>query len=112
MLLNYVDDEYSTDGIKMQYGSDWGVEGTSSSPVIATFFPQRNNPGNVIVEVAINDLNTNLTADEYLNKLMQEIANPNIKFTIHTANNVTLAGHPGYLLAGTFKRNPSSKSLH
>ena len=25
----------------MQYGSDWGVEGTSSSPVIATFFPQK-----------------------------------------------------------------------
>ncbi|MFY9797718.1 MAG: hypothetical protein WAK17_20970 [Candidatus Nitrosopolaris sp.] len=107
-LLDYVNSTY---GIKMQYGSDWGVEGTSSSPVIATFFPQRNNPGNVIVDVAINDLNTNLTADEYLNKLMQEIANPNIKFTIHTTNNVTLAGHPGYLLAGTFKRNPSSNAL-
>ncbi|MGA9149495.1 MAG: hypothetical protein WBZ36_02870 [Candidatus Nitrosopolaris sp.] len=107
-LLDYVNSTY---GIKMQYGSDWGVEGTSSSPVIATFFPQRNNPGNVIVDVAINDLNTNLTADQYLNKLMQEIANPNIKFTIHTTNNVTLAGHPGYLLAGTFKRNPSSNAL-
>ena len=42
---------------------------------------------------------------------MQEIANPNIKFTVHTTNNVTLAGHPGYLLAGTFKRNPSSNAL-
>ena len=107
-LLDYVNSTY---GIKMQYGSDWGVEGTSSSPVIATFFPQRNNPGNVIVDVAINDLKTNLTADEYLNRLMHEIANPNIKFTIHTTNNVTLAGHPGYLLAGTFKRNPSSNAL-
>ena len=107
-LLDYVNSTY---GIKMQYGSDWGVEGTSSSPVIATFFPQRNNPGNVIVDVAINDLNTNLTADEYLNKLMHEIANPNIKFTIHTTNNVTLAGHPGFLLSGTFKRNPSSNAL-
>jgi hypothetical protein len=67
----------------MQYGSGWCVEGTSNSPVIATFFPQRNNPGNVIVDVAINDLNTNLTADQYLNKLMQEIANPNIKFYSH-----------------------------
>ncbi|MGC2572658.1 MAG: hypothetical protein WA364_14190, partial [Candidatus Nitrosopolaris sp.] len=63
------------------------------------------------VDVAINDLNTNLTADEYLNKLMHEIANPNIKFTIHTTNNVTLAGHPGFLLSGTFKRNPSSNAL-
>jgi hypothetical protein len=107
-LLNYVNSTY---GIKMQYGSDWGVEGTSSSPVIATFFPQRNNPGNVIVDVAINNLNTNLTADQYLNKLMQEIANPNIKFTIHTTNNVTLANHPGFLLSGTFKRNPSSNAL-
>ena len=66
-LLNYVNSTY---GIKMQYGSDWGVEGTSSSPVIATFFPQGNNPGNVIVDVTINNLNTNLTTDEYLNKLM------------------------------------------
>jgi hypothetical protein len=93
-LLDYVNSTY---GIKMQYG-------TSSSPVIATFFPQRNNPGNVIVDLAVNNLNTNLTTDEYLNKLMQEIANPNIKFTIHTTNNVTLANHPGFLLAGTFKR--------
>ena len=107
-LLDYVNSTY---GIKMQYGSDWGVEGTSSSPVIATFFPQRNNPGNVIVDVAINNLNTNLTANEYLNKLMQEIANPNVKLTIHTTNNVTLAGHPGFLLIGTFKRNPSSNAL-
>jgi hypothetical protein len=107
-LLNYVNSTY---GIKMQYGSDWGVEGTSSSPVIATFFPQRNNPGNVIVDVTINDLNKNLTADQYLNKLMHEIANPNVKFTIHTTNNVTLANHPGFLLSGTFKRNPSSNAL-
>ncbi len=105
-LLDYVNSTY---GIKMQYGSDWGVEGTSSSPVIATFFPQRNNPGNVIVDVAINNLNTNLTANEYLNKLMQEIANPNVKLTIHTTNNVTLAGHPGFFLVGT--RNPSSNAL-
>ena len=73
----------------MQYGSGWGVEGTSSSPVIATFFPQRNNPGNIIVDVAINNLNTNLTTDEYLNKLMQEIVNPYIKFNIHTTNKVS-----------------------
>lgn len=107
-LLDYVNSTY---GIKMQYGSDWGVEGTSSSPVIATFFPQRNNPGNVIVDVAIDNLNTNLTTDQYLNKLMKEIANPNIKFNLHTTNNVTLANHPGFLLTGTFKRNPSSNAL-
>jgi hypothetical protein len=106
--LDYVNSTY---GIKMQYGSDWGVQGTGSSPVIATFFPQRNNPGNVIVDVAINDLNTNLTAEQYLNKLMHEIANPNLKFTIHTTNNVTLANHPGFLLSGTFKRNSSSNAL-
>ena len=63
------------------------------------------------MDVAVNDLNANLTADGYLNKLMQEIANPNIKFTVHTTNNVTLAGHPGFLLTGTFKRNPSSNAL-
>jgi hypothetical protein len=62
-------------------------------------------------DVAISDLNTNLKADEYLNKLMQEIANPNIKFTVHTTSNITLADHPGFLLAGTFKRNPNSNAL-
>jgi hypothetical protein len=66
------------------------------------------NAGNPIVTISINNLNTSLTPDQYLNRLMQQSANqPNIKFTTHTTSNVVLAGHPGYLLVGTFKRDPT-----
>lgn len=106
-LLKY---ENSTYGIQMQYPSDWKVEGTNNSPIIAMFFPQGNNTA--IVYVAINNLNTSITPDEYLDKIMRGIANqPHIKFTIHTTSNVTLAAHSGFLLAGTFKRDPTSNVL-
>jgi hypothetical protein len=35
---------------------------------------------------------------------------PDIKFTQNTTNNIVLAGHPGYLLNGTF-RDPTSGVL-
>ncbi len=93
----------------MQYPSDWRVEGASNSPVIAMFFPQGSNAGSAIVTISITNLNTSLTPDQYLNRLVQEdVKQPNIKFTNHTTNNVVLAGHPGYLLAGTFKIDPTS----
>jgi hypothetical protein len=104
--------ENSIHGIQMQYPSDWRVAGASNSPVIAMFFPQGNNAGNAIVTISITNLNASMTPDQYLNKLMQEdVKQPNIKFTNHTTSNVVLAGHPGYLLAGTFKRDPSSGVL-
>ena len=34
--------ENSTYGIKMQYPSDWRVEGASNSSIVASFYPQRN----------------------------------------------------------------------
>ncbi len=109
---NFLKYENSIHGIQMQYPSDWRVEGASNSPVIAMFFPQGSNAGNAIVTISITNLNTSLTPDQYLNRLMQEdVKQPNIKFTNHTTNNVVLAGHPGYLLAGTFKRDPTSGVL-
>ncbi|MFZ0510436.1 MAG: hypothetical protein WAM14_02420 [Candidatus Nitrosopolaris sp.] len=102
----------STYGIQMQYPSGWRVEGASNSPVVAMFFPQRNNASNATVDISISDLNTSLTPDQYLNNLMLGLANqPYIKFTAHTTSNVVLAGHPGFLLAGTFKRDPTSGVL-
>ena len=104
--------ENSIYGIQMQYPSDWRIEGASNSPVIAMFFPQGNNAGNAIVTIAITNLNTSLTPDQYLNRLMQEdVKRPNMKFTNHTTSNVVLAGHPAYLLGGTFKRDPASGVL-
>ena len=35
---------------------------------------------------------------------------PDIRFTLNTTSNVVLAGHPGYLLNGTF-RDPTSDAL-
>jgi hypothetical protein len=35
---------------------------------------------------------------------------PDIRFTQNTRNNIVLAGHPGYLLNGTF-RDPASDAL-
>jgi hypothetical protein len=35
---------------------------------------------------------------------------PDIRFTQNTTNNIVLAGHPGYLLNGTF-RDPTSDAL-
>jgi hypothetical protein len=62
--------------------------------------------------ISINNLNTSLTPDQYLNNLMQGLANQTyIKFTTDTTSNVVLAGHPGFLLVGTFKRNPTSGML-
>jgi hypothetical protein len=108
-FLKYVNSTY---GIQMQYPSDWRVEGASNSPVIAMFFPQRNNASHATVDISISDLNTSLTPDQYLNNLMLGLANqPYIKFTTHTTSNVVLAGHPGFLLAGTFKRDPTSGVL-
>ena len=108
-FLKYVNSTY---GIQMQYPSDWRVEGANNSPVIAMFFPQRNNASNATVDISISDLNTSLTPDQYLNNLMLGLANqPYIKFTTHTTSNVVLAGHPGFLLAGTFKRDPTSGVL-
>jgi hypothetical protein len=72
------------------------------------FFPERNNASKIMVDISINNLNTSLTPAEYLNNLMQGNENqPHIKFTIHTTSNVVLAGHAGFLLAGTFKRDPT-----
>jgi hypothetical protein len=108
---NFLKYESSIYGVRMQYPSGWRVY-EYDAPVIAMFFPQEKNVGNPIVTISINNLNTSLTPDQYLNRLVQESANqPNIKFTNHTTNNVVLAGHPGYLLAGTFKRDPASGVL-
>jgi hypothetical protein len=111
-LLKY---ENSTYGIKMQYPSDWRVEGFGNSSVGAVFFPKGNNASNVSVDVSINNLTTSFTPDEYLNSLMRGDAAaskdfPGIQFSIHTTSNVVLASHPGFLLVGTF-RDPTSGVL-
>jgi tetratricopeptide (TPR) repeat protein len=61
----------STNGIKMQYPSDWRVEGASSSSIIASFYPQRDYRSNIIIQ--IKNLTTNYTPDQYLNSLMRGI---------------------------------------
>jgi hypothetical protein len=58
---------------------------------------------------------TGYTPDQYLNGLMLGDAAdykdfPDIGFSQNTTNNIVLAGHPGYLLNGTF-RDPSSDAL-
>jgi hypothetical protein len=65
--------------------------------------------------MSIENLSTSLTPDEYLKNVMRsDLANyrafPDIKFTINTTSNVVLAGHPGFLLVGTFK-DPASGVL-
>jgi hypothetical protein len=76
-------------------------------------YPQRDYRSYVIVQ--IENLTMNYTLDQYLNSLMREDAAdykdfPDIKFTQNTTNNIVLAGHPGYLLNGTF-RDPTSGVL-
>jgi hypothetical protein len=105
--------ENSTYGIKMQYPSHWRVEGPSNSSIVASFYPQLNNAGYVTVQ--INNLTTNSTPDQYLNSLMlgdeADYKNfPDIRFNQNTTNSIVLAGHPGYLLNGTF-RDPTSDAL-
>lgn len=124
--------ENSTYGIRMQYPSDWSVEGASNSSVLAMFFPQGNNAyvptsnssvvamfspqGNnankVKVLMSIENLSTSLTPDVYLRDVMRWHGGnpkdfPDINFTFYTASNVVLASHPGFLLNGTFK-DPTS----
>ena len=108
---NFLKYESSIYGIRMQYPSGWRVY-EYDAPVIAMFFPQGNNASNAIITISIINLNKSLTPDQYLNNLMQGLANQTyIKFTTHTTSNVVLAGHPGFLLVGTFKRNPTSGAL-
>ena len=98
----------------MQYPSDWqSVEGASNSSIVASFYPQRNYASYVTVQ--IENLTTSYTPDQYLNSLMRGDAAdykdfPDIRFTQNTTNNIVLAGHPGYLLNGTF-RDPTSDAL-
>ena len=40
---NFLQYENSTYGIKMQYPSDWRVEGASNSSIVESFYPQINN---------------------------------------------------------------------
>ncbi len=61
------------------------------------------------------NLTTNYTPDQYLNSLMlgdaaDYKAFPDIRFNQNTTNNIVLAGHPGYMLNGTF-RDPTSDAL-
>jgi tetratricopeptide (TPR) repeat protein len=110
---NFLEYDNSTYGIKMQYPSDWQVEGASNSSIVASFYPPRNNPAYVTVQ--INNLTTNYTPDQYLNSLMlgdaaDYKAFPDIRFSQNTTNNIVLAGHPGYLLNGTF-RDPTTDAL-
>ena len=100
--------ENSTYGIKMQYPSDWRVEGATNSSPVAKFLPQDNNANKVMVLMSIQNLSTSLKPDEYLRSVMQrDVTNskdfPDINFTFYTTSNVSLAGHPGFLLNGTFK---------
>jgi hypothetical protein len=86
------------------------MEGLS---IIASFYPQRDYRSDVII--GIRNLTTNYTQDQYLNSLMRGDAAdhkdfPDIRFTQNTTNTILLAGHPGYLLNGTFK-DPTSGVL-
>jgi hypothetical protein len=99
--------------LPMQYPSDWRVEGASHSSIIASFYPQRVYRSNIIIQ--IKNLTTNYTPDQYLNSLMRgdkaDYKNfPDIRFTNNATSNIVLAGHPGYLLNGTF-RDPTSDAL-
>jgi hypothetical protein len=97
----------------MQYPSNWSVEGGSNPAIIASFYPQRDYRSYVIVQ--IENLTTNYTPNQYLNSLMLwDKADykdfPDIRFSQNTTNNIVLAGHPGYLLNGTF-RDPTTDAL-
>jgi hypothetical protein len=39
--------------IKMQYPSDWRVEGASNSSIAASFYPQRDYTSYVIIQVGV-----------------------------------------------------------
>jgi tetratricopeptide (TPR) repeat protein len=109
---NFVEYENSTYGIKMQYPSDWSVEGGSNPAIIASFYPQRNYAS---VMIQIENLSSGYTPDQYLNSLMLGDKTdykdfPDIRFSQNTTSNIVLAGHPGYLLNGTF-RDPTSDAL-
>ena len=108
-FLNY---DNSTYGIKMQYPSDWRVEGASNSSTVAWFYPQRNY---TYIIVQMENLSSNFTPDQYRNAVIQrDVANhkdfPDIEFTNNAISDVEFAGHPGYLLNGTF-RDPVSGAL-
>jgi tetratricopeptide (TPR) repeat protein len=111
---NFQEYDNSTYGIKMQYPSDWQVEGAgNSSSIVASFNPQRNYASYVTIQ--IENLSIGYTPDQYLNSLMlgdeaDDKDFPDIKFTQNTTNNIVVAGHPGYLLNGTF-RDPTSDGL-
>ena len=65
--------------------------------------------------IQIENLSTGYTPAQYLNSLMLGDAAdykhfPDIRFIQNTTNNIVLAGHPGYLLNGTF-RDPTSDAL-
>ena len=90
---------------KMQYPSDWRVEDASNSSTVAWFYPQRNY---TYIIVQMENLSSNFTLDRYRNAVIQrDVANhkdfPDIEFTNNTISDVEFAGHPGYLLNGTFR---------
>ncbi len=65
--------------------------------------------------IQIENLSAGYTPDQYLNSLVLGDAAdykdfPDIRFSQNTTNNIVLAGHPGYLLNGTF-RDPTSDAL-
>jgi hypothetical protein len=65
--------------------------------------------------IQIGNLTMSYTPDKYLNSLMLGDAAdykdfPDIRFSQNTTNNIVLAGHPGYLLNGTFT-DPTSDAL-
>ena len=109
---NFLEYENSTYGIKMQYPSDWqSVGGDSNSSILASFNPQRNYASYVTIQ--IGNLTTSYKPDQYLKNLGSRADYkdfPDIRFSQNTTNNIVLAGHPGYLLNGTF-RDPVSGAL-
>ena len=110
---NFLQYENSTYGIKIQYPWDWqSVGGASNSSIVASFYPQRNYTNYVMIQI---ERSTGYTPDQYLNSLMLGDAAdykhfPDIRFIQNTTNNIVIAGHPGYLLNGTF-RDPTSDAL-
>jgi hypothetical protein len=99
----------------MQYPSDWRVEGaaaTDPTQTVASLYPQTDYAS--YVRAQIENLTKKLTPDQYLIGVMRwdeaDKDFPDIKFTQNTTNNIVLAGHPGYLLSGTY-RDPTSDAL-
>jgi tetratricopeptide (TPR) repeat protein len=114
----FLEYENSTYGIKMQYPSEWIlIDYTATDPVqtVASFQPQRDDARSHI-SIQIEKLTTKITPDQYLNSLMRwyvadyKYFPGTIRFNQNTTNNIALAGHPGYLLNGTF-RDPTSDAL-